>query len=206
MLRMDAVVANSLASQRRIREAYGLNVPIVHPPVEPVASDTREISVRLPERFGLVVSRARGYKNVQLAVAACAEAGLAAVVVGSGSEVMSDAGGRILGVGRVTDFELKMLYQRSDVIIGSAHEDFGLTVLEANLEGTPAAAISVGGYLETISEGCSGSLATEETPKSLGQAIIRALECGEAETRSWALRFSPSTHFHALIDIAKASA
>ena len=67
-------------------------------------------------------------------------------------------------MGRVTDAELCWVYRKASVIIGAGREDFGLSVLEASLEGTPAATVAAGGYLETVRPGMNGFHAASATP------------------------------------------
>jgi glycosyltransferase involved in cell wall biosynthesis len=147
MRRARTVIANSAVTQERIRAAYGMESTVVHPPVEPVSTEAAAPARDLPEAFAVVVARDRGYKNVPLAVAAAAEAGLSIVVVGVGSETMDDPTSGVLGLGRVSDAELAWVYRHAAVVVGAGREDFGLTVLEAALEGTPAATVAAGGYL-----------------------------------------------------------
>ena len=75
------------------------------------------------------------------------------VIVGSGSDRLDAPDEGVYGMGRVTDAELCWLYREASVIIGAGREDFGLSVLEAALEGTPAATVAAGGYLETVRSG-----------------------------------------------------
>lgn len=202
MQRMSAVAANSRVSQQRIKDAYGIEAPIIHPPVSAPSQQFQSVPVPF-DRYSLVVSRNRGYKNTRLAIAASLMAGFPCVVVGSGSQAYSDADSGVHGAGRVTDAQLQWLYRNASVVIGSAHEDFGLTVLEANLAGTPSAAIPVGGYLETVNEGQSGSLAQDESQSSLAEAILRAVIMDREGVVKWAESFSHEHHASRLLDFAR---
>ena len=75
------------------------------------------------------------------------------VIVGAGSEQLDEPEDGVFGLGRVTDAELCWVYRNAAVVIGAGREDFGLTVIEATLEGTPAATVAAGGYLETVRPG-----------------------------------------------------
>lgn len=200
---IDVLVANSRVTQSRIREAYGRDAEIVHPPVASLQSDATSPATQLPASFTLVVSRNRGYKNVPLAVAASMRAGMPCVVVGTGTETFDARAEGVYGLGRVSDGELRWLYQHAQVIIGSAHEDFGLTVLEAALEGTPTAAVPVGGYLETVNEGVSGHLASDESEAALAMAIQAARECDPRDVSAWAQSFSPGEHLRKIRSIGE---
>ena len=196
MASATAIIANSDVTRRRIREAYGLDSTVVHPPVEPLAGAAAPVAPAraLPEPFAVVVARDRGYKNVPLAVAAAREAGLAIALVGSGSESLDDPVAGVHGLGRVSDAELAWVYRHAAVVIGAGREDFGLTVLEAALEGTPAAAVAAGGYLETVRPGVSGAHATSATASDLAAAIRRARDCDPGEVREWGRAFGRDAH------------
>lgn len=194
MRRARAVVANSVVTRDRIREAYGLDAEVVNPPVEPVAAEAHAPRHPLPDSFTLCVARDRGYKNVGLAVAASRIAGLPIVVAGSGSEQLDRPEEGVHGLGRVTDAELVWLYRHADVVIGSGREDFGLTIIEAAIEGTPAAVVPAGGYLETVNPGVNGFHAGSAAPEDLAAAIRAARELEPGASRAWARRFGRDAH------------
>lgn len=198
MARMSKVFANSLVTQKRIQTAYGLDSEILHPPVSGIQEIPVAPARKLPEVFALVVSRNKGYKNSSLAVDASKKANIALVIVGRGTEEWDDARESIFGLGFVPDSELRWLYQNAQVIIGSSHEDFGLTLLEANLEGTPVAAISFGGYLETTENGANGALAADESPAALAEAITEARTVSRELCIAHAEKFSLKSHFNRL--------
>ncbi|GAB3365721.1 glycosyltransferase [Modestobacter lapidis] len=195
--RAAALVANGTSSQRRIKEAYGRDAPIVHPPVLPVSETLMPPKEILPEEFALVIARDRAYKGVGLAIEACESIRMPLVVVGSGSERYT--ADNILGLGRVSDPVLAWLYRRAACLLAVAKEDFGLTPVEAALEGTPTVAINAGGYRETVLPGQNGLLVAAEV-HALGQAISDVVETnynagGVAAT---AERFSVSRHVDAM--------
>ena len=192
--RARALVANSAVTQQRIRSAYGLDSVIVHPPVEPVARDAAPPARELPDEFAVMVARDRGYKNVALAVAAAQAAKLPIVIVGAGSESLDDPEPASSGSGRLTDAELCWVYRNAAVVIGAGREDFGLTVIEAALEGTPAATVAAGGYLETVRPGVNGFHAASATPEDLADAILRARELDADACRAWAHGFRRDAH------------
>ena len=69
-----------------------------------------------------------------------------------------------------------------------------MTVLEAALEGTPAATVAAGGYLETVSPGVSGFHAASATPDDLARAIVQARELDPAGCREWGHGFRRDAH------------
>ncbi|WP_169053834.1 glycosyltransferase [Agromyces sp. H66] len=203
MARASAIVANSAVTQQRIRDAYELDSIVVHPPVEPVAEVAIAPQRALPEEFAVVVARDRGYKNVALAVEAARAAGLSIVVVGAGSEVLTERSSGVYGLGRVTDEELCWVYRTAAVVLGAGREDFGLTVIEAALEGTPAATIAAGGYLETVMPGVNGFYAASDVSndvEALATAVTRARSLGRAECVRWAEQFSAEAHRGRLLE------
>lgn len=194
MLRAPAVVANSAVTQERIRIWYGIESIVVHPPVEPVAPLAVAPERELPAEFAVVVARNRGYKNVGLAVAAARRAGLPIVLAGTGSHAHDEPESGVHALGRISDAELCWVYRNAAVVIGAGREDFGLTVLEAALEGTPAATIAAGGYLETVDPGVNGFHAASETPDALAEAILLARHLDADACRAWGRTFGREAH------------
>jgi glycosyltransferase involved in cell wall biosynthesis len=194
MRRARSVIANSVVTRDRIRAAYDIDAEVVHPPVERVAVEAREPRHPLPDAFALCVARDRGYKNIGLAVAAARVAGLEIVVAGSGSDQLHRPDEGVHGLGRVTDAELAWLYRHAEVVVGAGREDFGLTIIEAALEGTPAAVVAAGGYHETVGHGINGFHAGSATPEDLATAIRDARRLDSAASREWARRFSREAH------------
>lgn len=78
-----AYAANSSAAARRITQHYGRASTVIHPPMW-----TGHLPVTLTpppsEPRALVVARLLGYKRVDVAIQACALAGVPLTVVGSG--------------------------------------------------------------------------------------------------------------------------
>ncbi len=100
----------------------------------------------------------------------------------------------IHGLGRLTDAELCWVYRNAAVVVGAGREDFGLTVVEAALEGTPAATVPTGGYLATVRPGVSGAYAASATPNDLSRAIAQVRELDPAACREWRHGFRRATH------------
>ena len=193
MRRAGAIVANSVVTRDRIRAAYGLDSIVVHPPVEPVASEARSRARDLPDGFAVVVARDRGYKNVSLAVEAARGAGMPIVIVGSGSEGLDDPEHGVHGLGRVTDSELCWVYRNAAVVVGAGREDFGLTVLEAALEGTPAATVGRAGTSRPCGRASAASTRHPRPPRP-GAAIREARELDGDACREWGHGFRRDAH------------
>lgn len=159
--RIDRHLAISTETARKIRSIYGVDVTVVHPPVTfngtPEPIDGLE---GLQAGFLLVVSRFLRYKNIDTVIQAMVDRpDLRLVIVGSGPDgdrLRAMAGPNVSFVGATTDDELAWLYCNAAAVITVAHEDFGLTPLEAAMFGTPTAALRAGGFLDTIIEGETG--------------------------------------------------
>lgn len=194
MRRMDYVLSNSKVTQERVWKAYGRDSLVLSPPVTALNAVPTQPPVPLPERFLLIVARNRGYKRLDAAAKVARNSGRSLVIIGSGTEELNDPKASVYGLGRTSDGELKWLYQNADALLATAREDFGLTVLEANLEGTPVVAIPAGGYLETVESGTNGILAATESIDSFGPALLDALSIPPNSCRSWAEKFSFENH------------
>jgi glycosyltransferase involved in cell wall biosynthesis len=202
--RVTTYIANSAVTRARIRRAYGIDAPIVHPPVGLRVVPVPRSGYDLPEVFALCIARSRGYKNLVLAAEAAHIAGVPLVAVGEGTESISDRSRRTIGLGRVSDAQLAALYAEATVLVGVAHEDFGLTPVEAAQAGTPTVAIARGGYLETVLPGLNGLLVEElasDVADGLKQAI--AHDWDAAAIRTSAERFTPEAHRTSLLRAAE---
>jgi glycosyltransferase involved in cell wall biosynthesis len=61
-------------------------------------------------------------------------------------------------LGRLTDDELRGVFETHTFILVPGVEDFGYAVIEANYSGRPVVAIAAGGTLETVNDGKNGLL------------------------------------------------
>lgn len=189
----DLYIANSTSVARRIGEVYQRTAEIVHPPVSiSAAGEQRKVETGF-EDFFLAVGRVRGYKNIRLLAEAFS--GMDSenlVIVGSASIEPVPANVRI--VTNVSDAELRWLYSKARALVSVAHEDFGLTPLEANVFGTPALVLRAGGFLDSVHEGVSGRYIAEATPQSIVDAVHAFPRSWDCEAiRAHADTFSTST-------------
>ncbi len=174
-VRPDRYVANSQHVARRIRAHYNRKSVVVHPPVDttyyvPGGGDR--------QRRGLVVSALVPYKRVDVAVAACRQAGLPLTIVGQGPEearLRAIAGADVEFAGALTDEEVRARYRSSIVLLMPGEEDFGLVPVEAQACGTPVVALGRGGATETVVDGRTGVL-TGDGIEAFAHGIRRALE------------------------------
>jgi glycosyltransferase involved in cell wall biosynthesis len=190
-------VANSTFVAGRIREAYGRDAVVVHPPVE-VA---RFAGVpRRPERDApyLVFGRVVPYKRADVAVQACLALGRRLIVAGDGRDlehVRALAAGRdeIEVLGRVPDGAVAGLFARSRALLFPGIEDFGIVPVEAQAAGLPVIGLGVGGLRDSVADGRTGVLYDDPSAAGLAAAIERfeALELDEAPARDHAAAFAP---------------
>lgn len=171
----DVYVVNSSEVRQRVRDNYGREAEILHPPPGIVPDGTAS-PLALDPGFYLVVSRLLVYKHVDVAVRAAVASGRRLVVAGIGPDyerLQSMAGPGVTIAGRVDDSQLRWLYRNCAGLIAPAHEDFGLTPVEANGFGRPVIALRWGGYLDSVIEGETGVFFEAPTPDELVGALER---------------------------------
>ncbi|HUD04861.1 MAG TPA: glycosyltransferase, partial [Patescibacteria group bacterium] len=181
--RPDEYIAISTEVQSRIKRYYNRESEIIYPPSE-MANGIRstgsgqEWQMANGKENGdyfLVVSRLTNfYKRVDLAIKACNELQLPLEIVGSGSDkkkLQKMAGPTVEFLGNLTDKELAIYYQNCRALIFPGHEDFGLTMVEAQSFGKPVIAYRGGGALDIIKEGVTGTFFDQQTVGSLKQVL-----------------------------------
>jgi glycosyltransferase involved in cell wall biosynthesis len=149
----DAVVVPSRFAGERLR---ALRAPLEPARVHVVPHVVRAFAERSRAAAGehaLVAARLAPEKGVDLAVEACARAGLELVVAGDGplaAALRTD--GRARFVGRVSAQELAELRARAAVAIvpSRSAETFGLAAAEAMADGVPVVATAVGALPELV--------------------------------------------------------
>jgi glycosyltransferase involved in cell wall biosynthesis len=154
--RVDRYIANSELTRRRIGDFYGRESTVIHPPVD---VDRFQPSPDHDDYF-LLVSELVRHKNVDVALAAAAEAEVPIKVVGDGPEagaLRSAYGGRAEFLGRLGDAELARVYARAKAFVMPAIEEFGIVAVEAHAAGRPVLAAGAGGALEIVVEGETGA-------------------------------------------------
>jgi glycosyltransferase involved in cell wall biosynthesis len=168
----DVYVANSTSVARRIREVYGREAEVVHPPVSLDVEAPQRAVDGLDPGFFLTIARTRGYKGTKVlcdAFARLPEERL--VIVGMPADAALPPNVRALGV--VDDEVIRWLYANARALVSVSREDFGLTPIEANAFGTPSLVLRAGGFLDTTLAGQSGEFIDDGSVDSVLGAVRR---------------------------------
>jgi len=166
-------VANSSVTARRLADIYGKSTGVIHPPLH--TQHLPAVALDPPaEPRALVVARLQPYKRIDLAIEACAIAGVPLTIAGTGldeSRLRAVAKGDVTFLGRVLDEDLAGLFSDHSVVLVPGVEDFGLAPVEANYAGRPVVARAAGGALETMTAGVTGTLVDGDDPAEWAKAL-----------------------------------
>ena len=173
----DRYLVNSVAVRDRVRNAYGVDAEVLHPPHGVDPQGARQEVPGLDPGFLICVSRLLSYKNVDVVVDAMRNLpSERLVVVGSGPQeqaLRAAAPSNVTLLGAVTDPHLRWLYANASGLVAASYEDFGLTPIEAAAFGVPAAVLRWGGFLDTMDEGTTGVFFDDPTPLAVAEAVHR---------------------------------
>ena len=145
--RVDHLVANSRFTARRIRQYWGREASVIHPPVEVQRFRWNEER----EDFYLCLCRLVPYKRVDLVVEAFNRLGLPLLVVGDGPErarLEGLAGPTVTLLGRQSEPQVEQFMARCRAFVYAGLEDFGIAPVEA-MHGAPVIGLGRGGLLDT---------------------------------------------------------
>lgn len=198
----DVYVANSSTVAQRVQAAYGRKAQVIHPPISiDSTGEQSPVSVGF-EDFFMTVGRGRGYKNVDLLLAAFARMPeMNLVVVGAPPRDVPQPP-NVRFVSGVSDAELRWLYHHCRALVSVSHEDFGLTPLEANAMGSPALVLRAGGFLDSLAEGVSGRYIEHATEESVVAAVRDfPRDWDRPMIRDHAARFSLDTFVRRIFDL-----
>ena len=204
--RANLYIAISNVVRDRIRQRYGIDAPVVYPPVDVDRFRPRERGERL-----LVVSRLLPYKRVDVVVDAATCAGIGLDVVGTGpalEDLQRRAGPTVEFHGQLPDLEITRLMESCRAFCLPGKEDFGITPVEANAAGKPVVALGEGGALETLEDGVSGAFFSRQEPEDVLSAIERCDRIATApeSIARTAHRFSAKTFRERLLNVIAAGA
>lgn len=189
----DRYLVNSSVVRDRVLATYGITATVLPPPMAIDAQGARSPVAGVEPGFFLAVSRPRGYKNTDVVCRAFAAMPDRRLVVVGGLP----GGGwpdNVRGVVDVSDAELRWLYASCAALVSVAHEDFGLTPVEANAFGRPALVLRAGGFLDTLAEGVSGWFVESVDEAAVEDAVHRLLAqpLDPAAVRAHAETYAPA--------------
>lgn len=177
--RVDRFIAISHEVQRRIERYYCRDSVVIFPGIsveeQPSYLAMSAVAPFLMGRsYYLSLGRLVSYKRVDLAIAACNLLHRTLIVAGTGPELsrlQEIAGPSIFFIEEFTDEEAATLYLHCDALIFPGEEDFGLTVVEAQVHGSPVIAYGHGGVEDTVIDRMTGVFFHEQSASSLAHAI-----------------------------------
>jgi len=177
--RVTHFIAISQHVKNRIQKFYGRDAEVIYPPVD---TEFYTPGNEKREDFYLMVSALVPYKRVELAINAFNELGATLVVIGDGpikKKLEKIAGENIHFKGRLSNEAIRLNYRKCRALIFPGEEDFGIVPVEAQACGAPVIAYEKGGALETVLKNDTGIFFSNNTTRSLMNAVI------DCERRSW---------------------
>ncbi len=153
--RPDLTVPISHLVAARVRESYHFApAKVMYPPVREITgSEMRQILLPTSP-YVLVVSRLVAYKQIDLAIKACAQLGKPLVIIGTGPDesrlrqIAKD--GPVIWLGQQPDDVVVTALTDAEALLMPGIEDFGITALEAAAVGTPTIMHTKSGVAEIL--------------------------------------------------------
>ena len=185
--RVNTFIANSRAVQKRIKNYYGQNSVVVHPPVVKkqehtlacITMEQQKSQRNIPSTFFLVVSSLEAHKKIDVVVDAFNKMKYTVVIIGNGSQkklLQKRAGENIIFLGHQPDEVVAEYYKSCLALIHPTEEDFGISMVEAMMYGKPVLAFKKGGSTEIISQPAYGMLFSDHDPFVFADALRRFVE------------------------------
>ena len=170
--------ANSRRTAARLKTAYGIDARVIYPPLD-LERLPGALSPAPEVPRALVVSRLLPYKRVDLAIKACALAGIPLPVVGAGPDAarlrnLEEARG-VRFLEAVGDEALGELYATHAVVLSPAIDDFGYVPIEAAYAGRPVVAADGGGTNENVRDFRTGRLVEGDDERAWARALLEVL-------------------------------
>lgn len=167
--RVDAFIANSHYIARRIKRIYNREATVIYPPVDVEKFECKSQK----DDYYLAVARFVPYKKVDVIVQAFSQMpDKKLVLIGEGDKAILKNATRNIEVIGFQPFEsLKTYLASAKAFVYAAEEDFGITIVEAQACGTPVIAFGKGGATETVIDGKTGVLFSQQTAESLKEAV-----------------------------------
>lgn len=173
--RPDVILTNSRHTQHKIREGYGREAEIIHPPVDDSKFYLDE-TIKKGDYF-LSWGRIISYKRLDLTIQAFNKLKLPLIIVGTGAEE-KEVGKLITSphikmMKNVSDNDLRKLINGARATILPQEEEFGLVAAESVACGTPIIAYNRAGFREILQDEVNGIGFDEQSENALTEAIDR---------------------------------
>jgi len=192
-------IANSEETRKRIRDCWGLESEVAHPPVdlEYFKQDTLAV---VDTELILGVGRFVGYKNHDFIIRIGEVLRKKVVLAGHGpltenlKKQACSSSTEVEIIDSPTDFELRKLYSKAFCLIYPTNEDFGIVPVEAMGCGLQVLGLAQGGLRETVKSGFSGRLVDEMDLRKFVAAFHEMPNTPRDQIRNSVERFN-SNHF-----------
>lgn len=175
---VDRHLANSSMIRQRVQDLYRVEVELLPPPTT-FGADGAVDEHGIEPGYLLCVARLLPYKNVDVVIEAARRVGARLVVVGRGPEaprLRASGPPTTTFLEDVPDACMRALYRDCAALVTAAHEDFGMTPLEAASFGRPSAVLAAGGFLDTVVDGETGIMFDRPDPATVAVALRRVLD------------------------------
>jgi len=206
---VDLFLANSQHVQQRIWRTYRRSSLVIYPPVR-----TDQFSVQTAkEDHYVTVSRLVSYKRIGIMLDAFRSMPTRKlIVIGDGPEMpalKANCPPNVTLMGWQSDEAVGQHLRAAKAFVFAAHEDFGISPLEAQACGTPVIAYGAGGSLETVRDlrlaaRPTGLLFAQQTAACLAEAVNSFENAGAvfdpAACREWAEQFGEARFKSQLTD------
>ena len=179
--RPDYYVTISKYAQEKIKEHYGRDSVIIHPPVEIEDFKTKKGNNKPVEKYVensyITTSRQVNWKRIDLAVRACEMTQRHLVVIGEGPEhkklvKLAKGSAFIKFLPLMKKEKLARYLGKAKGYLFPSMEPFGIAPVEALAAGCPVIAYGEGGAKDYVVDGKNGILFDQQTSVSLAEAII----------------------------------
>jgi len=170
--RVHAIATNSQAVSKRIRFAYERDAPVIYPPVE--VERFKPNNHR--ENYFVTIARLVPHKRIDLLIQAFNQLNLPLIVIGDGPELprlKKIAHPNIQFLGFQPDEAVADLLNKARAFVSAAEEDFGIAIVEAQAAGCPVITLGQGGALETVIDGVTGVLFSEQSVPCIIEAVMK---------------------------------
>jgi len=170
--RIHAIATNSHNVSRRIRLAYERDARVIYPPVETERFHPSQVR----ESYYVALTRLVKHKRVDLLVRAFNHLNLPLLVVGDGPELprlKAMAKSNVKFLGFQPDETVADLLGKARALVSAAEEDFGIAIVEAQAAGCPVITLGQGGALETVIDGITGVLFSEQSVPCIIEAVMK---------------------------------